>query len=589
MDQYRDFTNGVMNFPVPASQAFLQKLHAAVQHHVPIVDSNIYTPNPTNGSDTYEIFERGAAMSAFIRNPDGTFSYGDNWPGFSVRPDWFSPGGQSFWTESLVGWYQDIQFDGIWLDLSEASSFCVGSCGTGLLQGNPVHPPFQLQGERGNVDYTYPEGFNLTNATDAASAIAASSTQATSNSATMVASSTASVARYPKTTPTPGVRNLDFPPYRIDNFVFAGNALIKNSIAPNASHNDQFNTTEYEMHNFFGHQILNATYNALLSVFPGRRPFLVGRSTFAGSGKWASHWGGDNTSRFGSMYLSISQALQFAIAGIPMFGVDTCGFAGNTDYELCSRWMQLSAFFPFYRNHNVFAAISQEAFRWSSVIEATKITMNIRYSILPYMYTLFYYAHTQTDTVMRALAWEFLNDASLANVGNQFMLGPSLLTTPVLLPNVSTVQGVYPGVGSGTIWYDWYTLQPLDVRPGENKTLSAPLGHINLHVKSGSIIPMQPPGNTTETSRTNPWDLLVTLDRSGEASGSLYLDDGLSLVPSATKLVEVCDVMFFCYVPSGGLHINLHISFSSPFLPPEGRKALTQLPSSSSPASLDAY
>lgn len=105
-------------------------------------------------------------------------------------------------------------------------------------------------------------------------------------------------------------------------------------------------------------------------------------------------------------YFSISQALNFAIFGIPMFGVDTCGFNGNTDEELCNRWMQLSAFFPFYRNHNVLSAIPQEAFRWASVIEASKKAMAIRYSLLPYMYTLFYYASTTGSTVMRALFWE---------------------------------------------------------------------------------------------------------------------------------------------------------------------------------------
>lgn len=166
------------------------------------------------------------------------------------------------------------------------------------------------------------------------------------------------------------------------------------------------------MHNLFGLQISNATYYALLSLFPGQRPFTIGRSTFASSGKTTGHWGGDNTSTWGSMFLSISQALTFMMSGVPMFGADTCGFAHNTDYDLCSRWMSLSAFFPFYRNHNVKATIGQEAYRWSSVAEASRRAMSVRYSLLNYMYTLFYYAHTKGDTVMRALAWEYVTIVS---------------------------------------------------------------------------------------------------------------------------------------------------------------------------------
>lgn len=535
MEEYRDFTNGELNYPVPAGQAFLAKLHAAGQHYVPIVDSNVYRPNPDNASDAYEPFQRGASLSAFIRQPNGDFFNGDNWPGFSVWGDWLVSQTQDFWTYELSDWHTRIPFDGIWIDLSEASNFCSGPCGNGQLDQNPVHPPFSLPGDPGNFDYSYPEGFNISNATEYASAVAASSSQAVANSATPAA--TVSTTTLGRTLATPGVRNLTFPPYAINN-VFAGHALIKNAITPTATHNDEYNTTEYEVHNLFGYGISNATYHALASIFPGRRPFTVGRSTFAGAGQITSHWGGDNTSTFGSMFLSIAQALQFMIAGIPMFGADTCGFAHNTDNELCARWMELSAFFPFYRNHNVYAAISQEAFRWSSVAEATRTVMNIRYSLLTYFYTLFYYAHTEAQTVMRALAWEFPNDASLANVGNQFMLGPSILVTPVLLPNVSTVQGVFPGVADGEIWYDWYTLQALDVQPGENITLAAPLTHINVHIRGGSILPLQIPGNTTETTKNNPYELLIALDKNGEATGSLYLDDGYSLVPNATKLVQ---------------------------------------------------
>lgn len=221
-----------------------------------------------------------------------------------------------------------------------------------------------------------------------------------------------------------------------------------------------------------------------------------------------------------------------------LFDLHRSGFNGNTDAELCSRWMQLSAFFPFYRNHNVLTADSQEPYRWASVASATRTAMHIRYSLLPYMYTLFHEAHTTGSTVMRALAWEFPNEPQLAGVDTQFLLGPNILVTPVLEPQVDTVKGVFPGVVDGEVWYDWYTGGKVEAQAGVNTTISAPLGHIPVFVRGGSILPLQEPGYTTTESRNNPWGLIVALSDDGEACGSLYVDDGESLEPSATLYVE---------------------------------------------------
>ncbi len=225
-----------------------------------------------------------------------------------------------------------------------------------------------------------------------------------------------------------------------------------------------------------------------------------------------------------------------------MFGVDTCGFSGNTDEELCNRWMQLSAFFPFYRNHNVLSAISQEPYRWVSVADASKRAIQIRYALLPYIYiyTLFYRAHTTGSTVMRALAWEFPNDPSLASVDTQFLLGGSLLITPVLAQGANSTNGVFPGVGKGESWYDWYNQSAVTARPGQNVTIDAPLGHIPVFIRGGSILPIQEPGMTTKECRSNPWGLIAASNLEGSARGQLYIDDGESVVPNASLFVEVC-------------------------------------------------
>lgn len=456
------------------------------------------------------------------------------WPGYTVFPDWNSPKAAEYWTNELNLWRQKVPYDGIWIDMNEVASFCVGSCGTNMLHLNPVHPPFLLPGAPGNVDYGYPEGFAVTNTSEARAADAAERRQAAAAKEESDGTAQPSSVSILRPTVTPGVRDVNYPPYVISN-VHEGHDLAAKAVSPNATHAD--GVEEYDVHNLWGHQILKATYDGMLKMWPGKRPFLLGRSTFAGSGKWAAHWGGDNESRFASMYFSIPQALSFSLFGIPMFGPDTCGFAGNADLELCSRWMQLSAFFPFYRNHNVLASIPQEPYRWAAVIEASKKAMGIRYAILPYFYTLFHLAHTTGSTVMRALAWEF-SDPALASIDTQFLLGPSLMVVPVLEPLVDTVKGVFPGVGQGEIWYDWYTQRAVDAQPGVNTTIAAPLGHIPVFIRGGSILPMQEPALTTQAARRTPWALLAALDKNGTTCGQLYLDDGESLEPTDTLDVK---------------------------------------------------
>jgi alpha-glucosidase len=475
-------------------------------------------------------------LDVWLKNPDGSAYIGSVWPGYTVYTDFIHPKGVQYWANELALYHENVEFDGIWMDMNEASSFCVGSCGSDSIHLNPAHPPFKLPGDPGYLILDYPEAFNVTNATEAASASSAAASQDAANSAAQQAAPTTTTP-YLRTSPTPGIRNVNWPPYVL-NHVQTGHDLAVHAISPNASHAD--GTLEYDVHSLYGHQTINATYQALLAISPKKRPFIIGRSTFAGSGKWAGHWGGDNYSKWGYMYYSISQALQFSLYGVPMFGVDTCGFDGNTDEELCNRWMQLSAFFPFYRNHNRLATIPQEPYRWDSVLKASQEAMKIRYALLPYFYTLMYQAHTTGSTVMRALSWEFPDDPSLALVETQFMVGPALMIVPVLQPLVKTVNGVFPSLVHGEKWYDWYTQGSIDhALPGVNTTIDAPLGHIPVFVRGGNILPMQNPAMTTRAARDTPWSLLVALDNNGRASGTLYMDDGESLNPEASLIVEI--------------------------------------------------
>ncbi|KAJ4297284.1 hypothetical protein N0V88_004202 [Collariella sp. IMI 366227] len=213
MKQYRDFENDPVRYGYEEGKEFLERLHARGQHFVPIVDSAIYAPNPENPDDAYPPYERGMEKNAFVRNPDGSTYYGAVWPGYTVFPDWVGAalngtGAVDWWAEELRIWSEKVAFDGIWIDMSEVASFCVGSCGTGNLTSTP-RTPFHLPGEPGNLVLQYPEGFDLTNRTEASSA------------SSLLSSKPIPAPPPPTPTlphhPTPGTRNINHP-YALNNF-----------------------------------------------------------------------------------------------------------------------------------------------------------------------------------------------------------------------------------------------------------------------------------------------------------------------------------------------------------------------------------
>jgi alpha-glucosidase len=188
------------------------------------------------------------------------------------------------------------------------------------------------------------------------------------------------------------------------------------------------------------------------------------------------------------------------------------------------------------------------------VADASKKAMAIRYSLLPYMYTLFYLAHTTGSTVMRALSWEYPTDPTLAALDNQFLLGPSLMVVPALGQGMTEVKGVFPGVAQGEVWYDWYTQEAMSAKPGENVTIPAPLGHIPVFIRGGSILPQQEALYTTSECRNSSWSLLCALDANGAATGQLYVDDGESLMQDATLFVDLTASEGSLYASARGLY-----------------------------------
>ena len=282
-----------------------------------------------------------------------------------------------------------------------------------------------------------------------------------------------------------------------------------------------------DVHNLNGLTFVNATYQALLyrDTASPKRPFVLTRSFFAGSQRMGAMWTGDNQASWPHLAASIPMVLSQNIAGFPFAGADVGGFFGNPSKELLTRWMQAGAFYPFFRGHAHIDTRRREPYLagepYTSIITQA---LRLRYSLLPAWYTAFHEASITGAPIVRPHYYVHPSDDSAFALDDQFYLGSTgLLAKPVVTEGAETVNIYLP---AGETHYDYFDYTTY-VGAGKTVSIPAPLDKIPLLMQAGHIFPRRDrPRRSSGLMKHDPFTLVVVLDASGRAEGSIYLDDG---------------------------------------------------------------
>ena len=280
-----------------------------------------------------------------------------------------------------------------------------------------------------------------------------------------------------------------------------------------------------------------------------KRVFIMTRSAFAGQQRYAGGlWSGDITSSWDMLRRQIPLCLNYSMTGAPYINTDIGGFfcgryggsnaPKNPNYqELYVRWIQFGLFNPVFRSHGADAPreIYQFGKKGEPVFDAIEATIQMRYRLMPYIYSTAWAVTNNGDSYMRALVSDFPNDKRTWDMGDEFLFGPSLLALPIVKPQFTSEEthshktadftkaaSATKYLPQGSDWYDFWT--ELRHAGGQEVTLSTPLSQAPMMVRAGSILPLAPVMQYASESKWN--DLEVRVYPGADGKFTLYEDEG---------------------------------------------------------------
>ena len=279
-----------------------------------------------------------------------------------------------------------------------------------------------------------------------------------------------------------------------------------------------------EVHNIYGHDWARLVQEGYQKDFPDQRPFILMRAGYSGSQRFGMiPWSGDVSRSWGGLQPQTEIALQMGMQGLGYMHSDLGGFAGGEtfDPELYTRWLQYGVFQPIFRPHAQEHIAPEPVFHDQKTKDLAKKSIELRYSLLPYNYTIAFNNNQTGIPLMRPLFFEDDNK-EFNEVSYAYMWGDNFLVSPVVKPGVASMDIPFP---KDTNWYDFFTDQKY--AGGRYHNVEVLEEYIPVFVKAGSFIPMVEPVQTLDNYTTKELTLHYYHDASvTKSSGKIYEDDG---------------------------------------------------------------
>jgi alpha-glucosidase len=301
-----------------------------------------------------------------------------------------------------------------------------------------------------------------------------------------------------------------------------------------------------EIHNIYGMENTRATMEGLKRFAPDERSFVMTRASYAGGQRYAVTWTGDNSATWDHLKLSVQQIVNLGLSGFGWSAADVSGFAGGPSADLLTRWFEIGAFYPVFRDHSATGTPRVEP--WVDGPEHLAIRRRFveeRYRLMPYLYALADQNARVGDPVLRPVFYDYPTALRLpCDQSWSFTLGKAILVAPPPHPESPQVYDICLPAGG---WYDYWTGKRVgaaaitDDRPvqsasqatgeahsqGDKLTVTPSLASLPVFVRAGTILPRQAVVQSTTETPKGP--LMLDVYPGDDCAGTLYLDDGHSM------------------------------------------------------------